>query len=56
MNKKQFKILIAVIVACYLGQTLFLFWRFHQAQVYNQKSFNTLYHVYLGLKYNNIID
>jgi hypothetical protein len=45
MNKKQFKILIAVIVACYIGQTLFLFYKFHWAQQYNYKAYNELLHI-----------
>ena len=46
MSKKQFKILIAVIIACYLGQTLFLFWGFHEAQVYNQKTYFECLHLF----------
>jgi uncharacterized protein YxeA len=42
MSKKQFNILIAVIISCYILQTLFLFYKFNWAQKYNQMSYNVL--------------
>lgn len=44
MNKKQFWILIAVIVTCYILQTIFLFYKFHGAQQYNYKAYDLLLH------------
>jgi len=44
MNKKQFRILISVIVVCYILQTIFLFYKFHWAQQYNYKAYDLLLH------------
>lgn len=44
MKKWQFRTLIAVIISCYIIQTIFLFYKFHWAQQYNYKAYDLLLH------------